>query len=213
MRDERFYHIVCLLGKWPLVFAWKPRVLHRERGAAPGAFILASNHSSPADSPLLMLATKRPIHWLSIVELFQNPLLGWFLCHMGALPLDRSRPDPRTTRAVIRKLRDGCVVGVFPEGRWRRGEDSVLRGGELNPGVCELAALAGVPVVPCAITGAEQFSRVGGWLPLRRTRIGVAYGEPIPPPPKRGRAKAVAAMNERLGEQIRALHRELEAAS
>lgn len=176
-----FYKTVWLLGYPGLRLASAPRILHRERARRPGAYLLAANHQSPFDVVLLMAATPRVIWWVSIVELFQRPLARWFLSALGAMPLDRSRRDPRTVRRIVAHLRAGRVVGIFPEGRLRQSGDSVLRGGSIDEGVCRLAQLARVPVLPCVALGGGQFWRWRRWVPFARTRWAVAFGEPIFP--------------------------------
>jgi 1-acyl-sn-glycerol-3-phosphate acyltransferase len=97
----------------------------------------------------------------------------------------------------VRHLRAGRVVGIFPEGGLRRGEASVLAGGRMKEGVARLAQIARVPVLPCVVAGGEKFSRWQNWLPLRRTRWAVAYGEPI------------AAGGDELPRALIALHEEV----
>jgi 1-acyl-sn-glycerol-3-phosphate acyltransferase len=189
-----FHRAVRALGSPVIHVASRPLILHRERAELPGGWLLAANHESPFDAALLIATTPRVIHWLSIVELFQHPLSRWFLSSMGALPLDRRRPDPTTVRSVVRLLRAGKVVGIFPEGGLQRGE--------LKEGVARLAEIARVPVVPCAIAGSARFSRWTSWLPLRRTRWAVAYGEPIAPG---------AGMNGALQQSLHSLREEVRA--
>ena len=204
-----FYRAVWLLGYPHLRLASRPRVLHRERARRPGGYLLAANHASPFDAPLLMAACPRMIWWLPIVEFFQRRWSRWFLSALGAMPLDRHRPDPRTVRQVVGHLRAGRVVGIFPEGRLRPGLDSVLRGGSLDAGVCRLAALAGVPVLPCVVLGGERFWRWRAWVPFARTRWTVAYGEPLVFPAGPGDARArAAAMAAELARRLRALAEE-----
>jgi hypothetical protein len=103
--NEIFYRLVRLLGGAAFLIASRPTVLHPERAAIAGAYILAGNHESPFDAPLLIAATPRVIHWLSIVEIFRNRFARWFLSAMLASPLDRSRPDAVTMRRLTRRLR------------------------------------------------------------------------------------------------------------
>lgn len=202
-----FYRAVWLLGYPHLRLASRLRVLHRERARRPGGYLLAANHASPFDAPLLMAVAPRMIWWLSIVEFFRRRWSRAFLTALGAMPLDRSRPDPGTVRRVVGHLRAGHVVGIFPEGRLRPGENSVLRGGELDPGVCRLAGMAGVPIIPCVVLGGEQFRRWRAWVPGAGTRWTVAFGEPLwfpagPGDDTRARAEAMTA---KLAEQLQAL--------
>ena len=209
--NELFYRAVRALGTPVFHVASRPLILHRERAARPGAYLLAANHESPFDAALLIATTPRVIHWLSIVELFQHPLSRWFLSSMGASPLDRSRADPATMRTIAGHLRAGKVVGIFPEGRLRSGEESVLGRGAMKDGVARLAQIARVPVVPCVIVGGQNFCRWQSWLPLRRTRWAVAYGEPLQLRPELGREGARAALRDELQRSLIALHEEVRA--
>ena len=116
----------------------------------PGAFILAANHASVFDSALVGVTVSRPIYWLSIVEIFRHPFARWFLSGMGAMPLDRTGNDVDTLRVLVRHLKAGRVV-IFPEGQLRSGQDSVLRGGKIRDGICRIAQMTEVPIVPCVI--------------------------------------------------------------
>jgi 1-acyl-sn-glycerol-3-phosphate acyltransferase len=205
--SETFYKAIRLLGRAVFRVASRPEILHPERAARPGSFLLAANHGSPFDSALLIAATPRVIYWLSIVELFRHPFTRWFLTAMLAAPLDRSRADPGTVRTIVCHLRAGRLVGLFPEGAIRRGADSVLHGGTIHDGVARLAELARVPVLPCVVLGGERFHRWTSWLPLFRTRWAVAYGEPIEI--TRGGDRAIFI--RKLEDALRQLHAEIQA--
>lgn len=204
--SELFYKAMRCFGGVVFRVASDPIVLHRERADRPGAYLLAANHASVFDAALLIAATPRVIHWLSIVELFRHPFTRWFLSSMLALPLDRGRADTMTVRKLVKRLRAGKVAGLFPEGELRGGADSVLAGGRLKDGVAKLAELASVPVLPCVIVGGEKFYHWANWLPLFRTRWAVCYGEPIGLGPD-GRD----ALVRKLEIALRALHEEVKA--
>ncbi len=189
-----------------------PLVLHRSRADRTGACILAANHGSEFDAPLIIATTPRVIYWLSIVEIFGNPFMRWFLTGMLASPLDRSRADSATLRILLRHLHAGRVVGMFPEGGLRSDETSVLSGGEIRDGICRLAQLAGVPVLPCVVRGSERFRRWQSWLPLARTRFAVAYGEPISPRRDLPKHEACTEMTAELQRAFRGLNEEIERA-
>lgn len=179
MIEDLFYRFVVLVGRRVFWLASRPVVLHAERGGAPGGFLLAANHLSPYDVACLMNTTRRRIDFVSIVELFRKPLVGWFFRSLNAMPLDRRRVDGVTLRSVIERLRAGRVVGIFPEGGLRTEATSVLNGGKSRVGIGRMAQVAEVPIVPCVIVDSSNFAGRGAWLPLRRTRYAVAYGEPI----------------------------------
>ena len=206
----RFYRFVCFLGRPVFWICSRPVILHRERSALEGGYLLASNHFSPYDVACLMYTTRRQIDWVSIVEFFEKPLVAWFFKSLNAMPLDRGKVDSATVRSIISRLSAGRVVGIFPEAGIRRPDNSVLRGGRFKSGIGRMALVASVPIVPCVILDTKKFSRPTAWLPLRRTRYAVAYGEPIHPPENlEGRAArrwmeeqwqaAVVALDDELG--------------
>jgi len=158
-----------------------PVVLHARRAERPGAYILAPNHLSPYDVHCLIKDTPRILDFVSIVEVFQHPLVSWFYRNMGAMPLDRARVDTATTRTILHRLSQGRVVAMFPEGRIQEGDASVLNGGRIRPGLFRIARAANTPIIPCVILGTQAYHRFPAWLPLRRTVYGINYGEPLMP--------------------------------
>jgi 1-acyl-sn-glycerol-3-phosphate acyltransferase len=206
--SELFYRAVRLLGRGVFFAASTPRILHAERARRPGAYLLAANHESAFDAPLIIAAHPRVIYWLSIREIFRNPAARWFLSSMNASPLDRSRVDTVTVRAIFRHLRQGRVVGIFPEGGVKTGEDSALQQGSIHDGVCRLAMLARVPVLPCVVLGGRKFDRWTRWAPGAGTRWAVAFGEPVFPREQGGRDSAHKAMAEEITLALRALSTE-----
>ena len=177
--SDLFYRVVRTVGRPVFWMASSPTVLHAERLKKTGAVILAPNHLSPYDVPCLMASTRRGLDFVSIAELFRKPVVGWFLTSMNAFGLDRSRRDPATARTILDRLERGRAVAMFPEGQIRRAENSVLSGGAFKTSVTRLARLAGVPIVPCVVLATGVFSRPGAWLPLKRARYGVHFGEPL----------------------------------
>ena len=206
--SEFFYRAVRFVGRWAFRVASEPRILHAERAERPGAYLLAANHESVFDAPLLIATSPRVIYWLSIREIFRNPAARWFLSSMNASPLDRSKVDTVTVRTIVRHLRQGRVVGIFPEGGVKTGEDSALKQGSIHAGVCRLAMLARAPVLPCVVLGGRKFTRWTRWLPGAGTRWAVAFGEPIFPRLDRGPDSARKAMAEEIMLALRALSTE-----
>ncbi len=178
--NRQFYRCLVFLGKRPVYAASCQRFFGREYLSQVQGALLVSNHPHYFDSMMIMGACPRPVRWLSMTEVSQGPF-RWFFNLIGAVPLRRGGKDAAATRALIRLLREGEIIGAYPEGRIQTGAQSVVQGGSMGEGLFRLAALAGVPVIPCAVAGGEGFSRWTGWLPFRRTRWAVAFGPPIPP--------------------------------
>lgn len=183
------------------------RVLHRERGARPGGWILAANHISHFDPPFLTAATPRKIDWMAMSELFSNRWAGAWLRVNDTFPVDRNRVDRAAVRMALDRLARGHVVGMFPEGGIRDGAGSVLGGAELRPGSAALAQMSGTPIIPCVLLGSDRLYCARNWLPLRRVPAWIAFGEPLKcaGAGKEARTQLEAA----LAESLRALAEEL----
>jgi len=177
--SDLFYQIIRTLGTPAFWVSSSPVVLGLENLPRQGPFILAASHTSPYDVPLLIRHSPRPLDFVSIVEVFRNPLVAWFYGSLNAFPLDRGRADSKTVRVILDRLGRGRVVAMFPEGGFRRGADSVFVSRKIKPGTARLAAIAAVPIVPCVIINSEAYSRIASWLPLRRTRYGLIFGPPL----------------------------------
>jgi 1-acyl-sn-glycerol-3-phosphate acyltransferase len=159
---------------------WGLRVTGLERVPRDGPLLVACNHVSLADGPVLCSAlglARRP-RFLGKRELFDIPLLGSFLLAGGAIPLDRSGSDPSALRAALEILEKGGSVGLFPEGtRVKPGQTR-----KPKAGVAFLAARSGAPVLPVRLFGTAEFPRV---FPLE-----VRFGAPLTAPRDEGREAA-----------------------
>src|SRR5207302_8811238 len=164
-----------------LVFGYSSRVyvVGRENAERAGGFLLASNHISHFDPPMISSVLRRKIDWMAMAEFFPVPGLGHFLRAVDAFPAARDRADRKTIRAAIERLKDGRIVGVFPEGGIRDGAHSLLEGAPLRAGASTLAHMAGVPIVPCVILGSDRLYAKRSWLPMRRTPVWIGFGKPI----------------------------------
>jgi len=163
------YQLARVLGK----LFFRVRILHRERMLQTGPVILASNHQSYLDPPLAGTAVNRAIYFLARKSLMKVPVLGWLLPRFNVIPVDQEGGDRSALKALIRTLRAGHGVLVFPEGS-RTLDGNLL---PAQPGVGLVIAKTLAPVVPLRIFGAhEAWPRGGG---LRLARITLVIGEPI----------------------------------
>lgn len=208
---DLFYRIVVAIGRVIFFCSARPVVLHASRLPAEGGVLLASNHTSPYDVACLMHACRRPIDFVSIVEVREKPLVAAFFARLNCVFLDRGRNDAVTAKAILKRLRDRRLVGIFPESRLTPTDDlrSVLRGGEIVSGIGQLAQAVGVPLVPCVVLDTGNFSGVVPWLPLRRTRYAVSFGEPLLARDDLSRREARADLEERWRRSLVELEEEL----
>jgi 1-acyl-sn-glycerol-3-phosphate acyltransferase len=174
--------VVALFMRGLFGYSARIHVLRRENAERSGGFLLASNHISHFDPFILSGLIRRKIDWMTMAEFFPKPLLGQFLRAVDAFPADRYRANRETIRATITRLRQGRIVGIFPEGGIRDGENSILHGAAAKSGVSVLAHMAGVPVVPCVILGSDRLYNARRWRPIKRTPVWIAFGDAILPP-------------------------------
>lgn len=146
----------------------------RENIPFQGGCIIAANHMSYVDPPLVGAGCPRPVNFMAKAELFSMPFLSWILPRIRAFPVQRGAADRKAIRRALQLLEEGEVIGVFPEGTRNRANDELL---PPQGGAALLALKAGVPVVPAAVWGTSD---IDGILHLPRpVRIGVRYGQPI----------------------------------
>ncbi len=157
------------------------RVVFYEPLPKSGGLILASNHVSHFDPPIITPHFPRKIDWIAMVELFQGRLLHGFFSGLSVIPVDRTGADRTALRTAVKRLQDGRVVGIFPEGGIRDGAASIVNGGKMKEGVALLASLSGAPVIPCVILGSDRLYQKKNWRPWRRTRVCLGYGRAIVP--------------------------------
>ena len=90
-----------------------------------GAIILCGNHSSYLDPVALGVAFKRPIRYMGKSELFNSKLLGWFLRKVEAFPVIRGTSDLTAVKTALKLLKNGEVMGIFPQGTRVSGDEEV----------------------------------------------------------------------------------------
>lgn len=144
---------------------------------AEGGCLLASNHASYLDPPIIGCGLPhRIVRFMARDTLFRSRLARWFMNRVECVPIDRTRGDVAALRKGIQVLRSGGVLAVFPEG-------TRTRDGRLQPpkgGMGFLIAKAGVPVVPVYIDGSFRACPKGSiW--VKPVKVRVYYGPPIQP--------------------------------
>lgn len=144
-----------------------------------GPLIIAGNHVSNADPPLmaswLTPALGRPIHWMAKAEALEWPLAGWFMRQNGAFGIRRGAADTEAFRLAKRVLDEGRVLGAFPEGT--RSPTGALQ--QAKDGVTLLALRTGAPILPVGVAGTDRFWPRGRTLWRIGGRITMRVGEPF----------------------------------
>ncbi len=134
------------------------RVVGHENRIESGGAVIASNHASFMDPPLVGVAYAGDLYYLARSTLFKG-FFAWLLPHWNAVPVDRDAADLKSMKTILRTLKEGKPVLMFPEGT-RTTDGNLL---EAKPGVGMLIAKSGVPVQPVRVVGSfEALPRSGG---------------------------------------------------
>jgi 1-acyl-sn-glycerol-3-phosphate acyltransferase len=170
--------------KWIYWFGWMSfgaafrslfglRIIGRGQLLTEGPVLVASNHQSFLDPPLIGNLYQDEMVYLARKSLF-NRITRWLYSEWNAIPVDQDKPDMASLKTIIRKLKEGRRVLVFPEGS--RTLDGNL--GEAAPGIGLIAVKSGVPIQPVRISGARD-ALPRGSARIRFARITVSIGPPI----------------------------------
>jgi 1-acyl-sn-glycerol-3-phosphate acyltransferase len=153
--------------------AFRFRVFGQENIIEEGPAIMAANHQSYLDPPLVGIACKNELHYLARKTLFDKPLLGAVISRVNAVPVDLAKGDLTALRTVIHLLKTGHRTLIFPEGtRSLNGQIQQAR-----PGMGMIIAKTLAPVVPVRIFGSFEAWPKGG--KIRLHPITVVVGKPI----------------------------------
>jgi 1-acyl-sn-glycerol-3-phosphate acyltransferase len=162
----------CFRVMYATFFRW--RVFNAERVPLKGGVILASNHASFLDPPLVGSPLHRDINYLARESLFRYPGVGALLRSWNAVPVDRDGGGAKGLKIILNRLLDGNGIILFPEGT--RTLDGRLQPAQSGIGLIVIKSTA--PVVPVRVFG--TFEAYGKHVPIPRPhRVMVKYGQPM----------------------------------
>ncbi len=139
-----------------------------------GPLIIASNHASHLDIPLLGCTLHRRAFFVGKSELFGIPVFGRLLRHLGGIPLRRAGIDRRAVDEIKKRLQEGHVLVFYLEGK--RTTDGRLQ--RAKAGIGMVASMTGAQVVPAYIKGTFQALPKGRKL-VRSVPVTITYGAPL----------------------------------
>lgn len=146
----------------------RTRAYGAERVPLEGGLVVAANHFSWIDPPVLGRSCPRTLYYMAKVEAHRVPGLGQLMRSFGAFSVRRGESDREAVRTMREIVRDGHALGLFVEGtRQRSGVP-----GPVQPGAAMVAITEGVPVICAAIYGSYEW-RLGNFSP-----VSVAWGLP-----------------------------------
>ena len=168
--------------KGVLKLLFRIKVTGLENEPMEGAVILCPNHISLWDPVFIACAMKVPLRFMAKKELFDKPVLGWFLNTIGAYPVSRDANDIGAVKHTLRILKEGGHIGIFPQGKRFRGV--APRSTQIKGGAGMMAMHTKAAVLPIGIYTKDYKVRI-----FRKVLVRV--GEPIPyavfePLPKNG---------------------------
>jgi 1-acyl-sn-glycerol-3-phosphate acyltransferase len=183
-RLSRLWYDACYwLSATVMTFGFSLRTEGHRNVPRDGPALLLANHQSYIDPILVGLAVRRHPVFLARQSLFRYQPLAWLMRSLHAVPVNREGSAREGLKAILEKLREGRVVGIFPEGsRTRDG-----RVGPLRPGISLLIKQMELPIVPIGIAGAyDAWSRWRAYpvcaplfLPAGKGTIAVSVGRPL----------------------------------
>ena len=173
-----FYDITCFfIGIFSRLF-FPLRIIGSEKIPKEGGVIIAANHLSYLDIPLLGYSinktTRRHADFMAKKELFAVSILGFLFRKLSSFPIDREKVDRAGLREAVKRLQSGRMVAIYPEGT--RSRDGRLHAGK--PGVGMIVRMSGKKVVPAAIQGTDKALPPGRWL-ARPNPVTIKFGRPL----------------------------------
>ncbi|MDO8971974.1 MAG: lysophospholipid acyltransferase family protein [Saprospiraceae bacterium] len=173
MKPKKLRKIIC----WLLKKLTVTKFIGTENIPLTGGMLIATNHMSRMDIPVLFLTPNRPdMTALVTTKYLKYPLIRWFIVTAQGIWLDRETADFSAFRTAVNALNQGMAIGIAPEGT-RSTNAQLLEG---KPGTALLALRAGVPILPVALSGTED-----AFVKLKRFKkphITAQYGKLIPAP-------------------------------
>lgn len=177
-------------------------VIGRDNVPATGGVLLAPNHTSYIDPPLVGTSLRRPVWFMAKAELFAVPVLGPIIRRVHAFPVKRGAADRAAMRQAHELLVGGAALTVFFEGG--RSRDGRLS--EPSLGAAMIALRAHVPIVPVAVIDADKLMpREGG---VKFTHVTVIFGQPLTFPHLDGKhadREALREVSETVAREVAAL--------
>ena len=179
-REQKFFNrwrrifqfiITHIFYKIRLKLVYRMEVHGIENVPKDNAYIVAPNHLSTLDPPMVASFLPRPVAFMAKKELFANPFMRWWLNWLGSFAVDRENLGVSTIRTVLTIKKTDWVFGIFPQGT--RQEPGVIH--DITKGFASLAKSTKCGILPVGIVGAHKAL----WMPFKG-KIVIKIGEVIP---------------------------------
>lgn len=167
--EGKLYDTMRPVGKVLEKMLYKIEYVGEENIPENGGFILASNHVNALDPVFIALGMKkRQLHFMGKKELFENPIVKFFLSKLNGFPIVRGGADSEALNYAIRIVKEGYVLGMFPEGT--RSKD--YKPARAKSGVAVIAKESKADILPVSIYTSDDMKK--------GTKLTIRYGELIP---------------------------------
>ena len=168
MKEEKdfVYSFFRAIYKSILIILYRPKIIGIENLPKTGSAILAGNHRRAFDPVMIMMTTKRKVHFLAKIEVSRG-LHGKLFKRLGAIIVDRSKANPHAVLESEKILNEGGLIGIFPEGTRNRTNEELL---SFKKGAVMMASRTNSQIVPFAIKGKYK---------AFRGRVIIEFGKPI----------------------------------
>jgi len=171
------YHLIMVFVHLAYTLIWPTRIRGREHVPDSGRVLVAANHQSFLDIPLVSKGLAgRHASFVARDSLARSRFLRWVLSQTGAILIDRTKGDRAALRSMVAHLEGEDAVVVFPEGT--RSKDGSL--GRPKKGFLLAARQSGAPIVPCAVSGSHRAWPRSRRLP-RPGRVNITFGPAVDP--------------------------------
>ena len=168
---------------------YNPTIIGKENIPKEGSILIVGNHKHLMDQCLAIISTKRVIHYMAKKEYFDGKF-AWFFKMAGCIPVDRSKKDENAKSSGLEVLRNGEVLGLFPEGTRNRTTNFLL---PFKFGAVSMANKTDSYLVPFGITGDYKF---------RSKNLTIRFGKPFKA------SNDLEKANKRLEEEVAKLMKE-----
>lgn len=171
---SKLYRFIYLSFKIIFKILYRFEVMNANNVPENGAVILAGNHVSYLDPILISISTKRQVHFLAKSELFKIPVLGFILRNIQIISVDRSKGDIDAIKSSMKVLKEGKVLGIFPQGTRTKDVENISRG------IGMISQKTNAPIIPIYIKNSDK-AYTKSIFPLRFPKISVIIGDVIYP--------------------------------
>lgn len=159
--DPSFYKNAVSVFKILMNIVYRPKIKGTENLNCDTNFILAGNHKSLLDVPLLAISVEQNIHFMGKKELFENSITNYIFTKLGSFPVNREDKDIKAITTAIKLLREEEILGIFPEGTRNKTSEILL---PFKEGTTRIAMKTKKPIIPFGISGKYK---IGGGITIR----------------------------------------------